>query len=271
MCYNAEDKPAVREIAQRLSEENVRSWLGEAEIRSGSFCQLATGRHIQTIKSAAVFVSQSDIGPWRSREIIALLDQFERRGCLVIPVILASDAPKPVVLHWSLEGLHHVDFRMDSQSLKRLFWGIIKPPGLSDVPSLEKPATMREAAKSHLRPSRDEHPAAHKMLVGAAEISRRGLYPPAAEPPDQEQASQVAILRGKVAECWVEGVLKHSLYSKALISLSKRYIDRAIDAPLKHTVRHSCSSNFESKRDRIRQVQFALIHGRGTRNFRVWI
>ena len=33
LCHNSEDKPAVREIAQKLSEENIKPWLDEAEIR----------------------------------------------------------------------------------------------------------------------------------------------------------------------------------------------------------------------------------------------
>ncbi len=58
---------------------------------------------------------------------------------------------------------------------------------------------MREAAKSQLLPSKDEHAAAQKA------ISKARLYPPLAEPPDQEQASQLKILRGRVKEYWVDG------------------------------------------------------------------
>jgi hypothetical protein len=37
-------------------------------------------------------------------------------------------------------------------------------------------------------------------------------------------------------EYWVDGFLKHSLYNEVLISLGKRQIDKAIDAPWKYTV-----------------------------------
>jgi hypothetical protein len=73
MCHNAEDKPAVREIAQKLSEENIKPWLDEADIRTGSFWHTAIGQQIETVKSAAVFVGQHGVGPWQSREIIALV------------------------------------------------------------------------------------------------------------------------------------------------------------------------------------------------------
>jgi hypothetical protein len=208
LCHNSEDKPDVREIAQKLSEENIKPWLDEADIRAGSFWHAAIGQQIETVKSAAVFVGQHGVGPWQNREIIALLDQFDKRGCSVIPVILASDHSKPV-LPWSLAGLHCVDFRAtDSYPLKRLIWGITgeKPVELSDVPSSEKPATMREAAKWNLLPRRDDHVAVRSR---DAEISEARLYPPLAEPPGQAQANQLEILRRRVMEYWVDGVASY--------------------------------------------------------------
>jgi hypothetical protein len=92
------------------------------------------------VKSAAVFVGQHGVGPWQNREIIALLNQFDRRGCPVIPVILPS-APAKVILPWSLEGLHYVDFRAThSHPLTQLIWAITdeKPAELSDVPPFGK-------------------------------------------------------------------------------------------------------------------------------------
>jgi energy-coupling factor transporter ATP-binding protein EcfA2 len=247
LCHNDEDKPAVREIAQKLSGENIKPWLDEADIRSGSFWHSAIGQQLETVKSAAVFVGQHGVGPWQYREIIALLGQFDRRGCPVIPVILASDHPKPVVLPWSLESVHCVDFRAPgSQPLKRLIWGITgqKPAALSDLPSSEKPATMGEATKCRLVPGRDEYAASDKV------ISEARLNPPLAELPGKEQASQLNILRGRVMEYWVDGVLKHSLYSEVLISLDKREIGNVVDAPWKYTVELSDSTNSAPLDDR---------------------
>src|SRR5690349_20642327 len=90
LCHNSEDKPAVREIAQNLLQENIKPWLDEADIKAGNFWHGAIGQQIETVKSAAVFIGQYGVGPWQNREIVALLDQFDRRGCPVIPVILAS-------------------------------------------------------------------------------------------------------------------------------------------------------------------------------------
>jgi hypothetical protein len=76
LCHNSEDKPAVREIAQLLTTENIRPWLDEADIRTGSFWHTTIGQQIETVKSAAVFVGESGVGPWQNREIIALLGEF---------------------------------------------------------------------------------------------------------------------------------------------------------------------------------------------------
>jgi hypothetical protein len=133
-------------------------------------------------------------------------------------------------------GLHCVDFHATtSHPLKRLIWGITgkKPTDLSDVPNSEKPATMREAGKSHLLPSRDGHAGVYKEGFAYPEAR---LYPPLAESPNQGQAAQLEILRRRVKEYWVDGVLEHSLYSEVLISLGKRQIDTAVDAPWKYTV-----------------------------------
>jgi hypothetical protein len=118
LCHNSEDKPAVREIAQELSKENVRPWLDEADIIGGSFWHTDVGQQIETVRSAAVFLGQYGVGPWQGRETIALLDKFDRRRWQVVPVILES-APINIELLWSLKGLHCVDFRAFSFVLER--------------------------------------------------------------------------------------------------------------------------------------------------------
>jgi DNA polymerase III delta prime subunit len=234
LCHNSEDKPAVRAIAQMLVKEGIKPWLDEEQIRPGTSWQKALRQQIENIKSAAVLLGESDVGPWQNREIIGLLDEFEKRGCPVIPVILASDPPKQVELPWSLNGLHCVDFRSDAYPLERLIWGITgkKPQELVDVAYSEQPVTLKEAAKS-------------RLVRG-----KTRLYRPLTVAPDEEQANQLQILRAKVVEYWVDGVLKHSLYNEVLISLGKRQIDKAIDAPWKYTVELSDTTNSAPLDDR---------------------
>ena len=76
------------------------------------------------------------------------------------------------------------------------------------------------------------------------------LYPPLAEPPNQDQAAQLEILRRRVKEYWVDGVLRHSLHNEVLISLGKRPIDEAVDAPWKYTVELSGTVSSKPLEDR---------------------
>jgi hypothetical protein len=229
LCHNSEDKPAVREISKELVKGGIKPWLDEADIRAGMSWLTTIGQQIETVRSAAIFVGQHGFGPWQNRETIAFLDESDRRGCPVILVLLSS-APAKTVLPWWLKELHYVDFRAtDSHPLKRLIWGITgeKPMELSNAPASEKPASIQGAFKGDLLPNRGNR---------APASSEARLYPPLDEPPDREQATQLEILRRRVMEYWVDGVLSESLKNQPQISLPKRKIDKAIDAPWKYPV-----------------------------------
>jgi hypothetical protein len=71
LCHNSEDKPAVREIARKLVGEGIKPWLDVEQIPPGSSWQTELGEQIKSIKSAAVFVGNSGIGPWQNEEIQA--------------------------------------------------------------------------------------------------------------------------------------------------------------------------------------------------------
>jgi hypothetical protein len=147
LCHNSADKPAVREIAFELTKEGIKPWLDVDQIRPGTSWQATLGEQIETIRSAAVFVGDAGLGPWQNQESQALLNQFVKRGCPVIPVVLPSAKTEPD-LPWMFANLHCVDFRNDSQPLQRLIWGITgqKPAELANVSVSNKPPTMQEAA-----------------------------------------------------------------------------------------------------------------------------
>jgi hypothetical protein len=238
LCHNSEDKPAVREIARKLSRENIKPWLDEEQIRPGTSWQTALELQIESIKSAAVFVGDRGVGPWQRPEIQAFLNQFVKRECAVIPVVLDSVKTTPK-LPLMLENLEWVDFRVTaSQPLQRLIWGITgeKPSELARLPSLQKPATRGEWGKFTLLRSGDDRAATHKVGSVDLKVSDSRLYPPLAKRPNQDQVAQLEILRRRVMEYWVDGVLKHSLHNEVLISLGKRQMPKVIDVPWKYTV-----------------------------------
>jgi eukaryotic-like serine/threonine-protein kinase len=231
LCHSSEDKQAVREIAQELVKVGIKPWLDEDQIRPGTPWQTALGQQIKNIKSAAVFVGSGSLGPWQNQEIQAFLNQFVERECPVIPVVLPSAKGMPE-LPWTLENFHRVDFRTHSHPLERLIWGITgqKPVELSDLLASDRPATMQEVAKPRLVEGRNGQAPEEKISA-------------LTNPPDPDNATQLNILRRRVMEYWVDGVLKHSLYNEVLISLDKREVGTMVDAPWKYTVEGSDATN----------------------------
>jgi DNA polymerase III delta prime subunit len=124
LCHNSEDKPEIRKIANALVERGVKVWLDEREIRPGSSWQSALEAQLESIKSAAVFVGKSGIGPWQTQEVRAFINEFVERQCPIIPVILSSakETPRLPIL---LKQLHYVDFRQsEGDPIEKLCWGI---------------------------------------------------------------------------------------------------------------------------------------------------
>jgi predicted MPP superfamily phosphohydrolase len=124
LCHNSEDKPTVKEIGERLKERGILPWLDEWELRPGLPWQRLLEEQIGQIKSAAVFVGQSGVGPWQQLELEAFLREFVDRSCPVIPVLL-SDVQRRPKLPIFLKGMTWVDFRRDDPDpMEHLVWGI---------------------------------------------------------------------------------------------------------------------------------------------------
>ncbi|NTU79368.1 MAG: TIR domain-containing protein [Chloroflexales bacterium] len=134
LCYNSLDREAVRALARQLRAQGVLPWFDEWEQRPGLPWQRAIERQISQIATATVFVGADGVGPWQRLEIEALLREFVRRGCPVIPVVL-PDAPGEVDLPLFLRGMQWVDFRYPEPSpLAQLLFGITgEAPARDDV------------------------------------------------------------------------------------------------------------------------------------------
>jgi DNA-binding NtrC family response regulator len=124
LCHNNEDKPVIKNIGEELKKRGLQPWLDEWELQPGLSWQVHVEEQIEEIKSAAVFVGESGLGPWQKMEIRVLLSEFVNRGIPVIPVIL-SNAPKKPKLPLFLREMTWVDFRKgETDPMKRLIWGI---------------------------------------------------------------------------------------------------------------------------------------------------
>jgi hypothetical protein len=124
LCHNSADKPAVREVAQKLCERGLLPWLDELDLRPGRLWQEQIQEQIGQIKSAAVFIGPSGRGPWQEIEMNAILGKFAQLRRPVIPVLLLGGvAPKELPLF--LQGYHAVKLgQTDPDPIDALYWGI---------------------------------------------------------------------------------------------------------------------------------------------------
>lgn len=124
LCHNSEDKTAVMRIGRQLRKNGVWPWLDEWELRPGVLWQRLLEQELSKIPSAVVFIGGSGLGPWQRIEYDALLREFVRRGCPVVPVILPT-APGIPEMPMFLRGMMWVDFRKSQPNpLRQLLWGI---------------------------------------------------------------------------------------------------------------------------------------------------
>ncbi len=130
ICYHSEDEEHAESFSRTLMSWGITPWFAPWECRPGLPWLRALEREIQNIRSAAVIVGKSGIGPWQSVELDGCIRAFVRRSVPVIPVILPNCSTDPE-LPVFLEGMTHVDFRKRERNpWEHMIWGITgKKPG----------------------------------------------------------------------------------------------------------------------------------------------
>ena len=130
LCHSFTDKPAVRELSATLTARGLRPWFDEEQLRPGLPWQELLEAQIEEIRAVAVIVGAAGLGPWQDMELRAFLNEFVKRRCPVIPVLLASCPTEPK-LPIFLSRMMWVDFRRpEPDPMVQLLWGITgKRPG----------------------------------------------------------------------------------------------------------------------------------------------
>jgi TIR domain len=124
LCHNSQDKEAVRDMNARLQVQGIKTWFDEEQLPPGRLWQEILEEQIEHIRTAAVLVGPSGVGPWQQMELRAFLEEFVSRRCPVIPVILADCMTVPQ-LPIFLRQLTWVDLRKTTPDpFKLLLWGI---------------------------------------------------------------------------------------------------------------------------------------------------
>lgn len=124
LCHSSEDKREVQSIREQLKRRGLLPWLDESELPPGTPWLKKLQDDIAKVKSVAVIVGRSGIGPWQSLEIESAIRRFVEKGTSVIPTILPSCKAPPELPDF-LRSFGWVDYRtLDPDPLEQLIWGI---------------------------------------------------------------------------------------------------------------------------------------------------
>jgi hypothetical protein len=187
LCHHGQDKPAVKQIGEQLKLHGILPWLDEWELRPGLPWQRRLEEQISQIKTVAVFVGNSGVGPWEHQELDAFLREFVRRSCPVIPVLLPG-APQEPALPVFLKAMTWVDFRIqEPDPMQRLLWGITgkrkEGGGIEAIPGLpQKTPTLFERFTRREVLLRLAGGTAVLAMFGGAYPCYRWIHPPPSSP-----------------------------------------------------------------------------------------
>lgn len=158
LAHAGPDQAVVLQIGKWLREVGILPWFSIWNLPPGRALQTELEARIAQIRSAAIFIGPNGRGPWQDVDQEAILREFVRRKCPVIPVLLPG-APDEPELPIFLKGMARVDFRLlEGNPFERLVWGITgerrsiaqEPPDLTGASAALAPATMRDQAKESL-------------------------------------------------------------------------------------------------------------------------
>ncbi len=131
LAYSSQDVSLLREIALTLKQRGLNPWFDEWNVPPGSSFQDKIEEALGGVKSVAIFVGPSGLGPWERPEMRAAINQFVKRKMPVIPVILPGAEAEPK-LPLFLQEFSQVRFESfpDEKATTRFIWGIASAPAV---------------------------------------------------------------------------------------------------------------------------------------------
>ena len=126
LCHNSKEKPQVEKIRCRLQEQGIKTWLDRYDFEPFSPWQPQLEEVIGQIKSAAIFIGSSGVGPWQDIEMRSFLNEFVTRKLRMGLVILPGCSDELISKVPSFyKDFHWVDFRQSiPDPMEQLFWGV---------------------------------------------------------------------------------------------------------------------------------------------------
>ena len=131
LSHNSKDKPFVRQLATRLSDEGVVVWLDEAVLNIGDSLIEKISEGIKGMDYVAAVISKNSVASaWVQKELsLAMTKEIAGRKVVVLPIVI-DDCDLPD----SLGDKLYADFR-DPSAFDASFGKLLKAIGISTTPS----------------------------------------------------------------------------------------------------------------------------------------
>lgn len=152
LCYNSDDEPEVRKVAEYLVGEGLQVWFDEWVVQQAHIPVAKIEEGIENSGSAAVFIGPSGMGPWQNAEVEIILEKSLDSGCPVIPVLLPG-APERTSLRPFLRRYRPVRFNRNPPDAKnKLYRAITGSETLSENPPVIFPKTGSVSVEDSSKP-----------------------------------------------------------------------------------------------------------------------
>jgi small GTP-binding protein len=126
LAHHRADKLEVEAICNALRLRGLNPWLDEEQVPPGRWFQDVLQVAIRDVRSAAIIVGTTGLGPWQMVELRSFTSQCVDRRIPIIPVLLPNVHQIPMDFLF-LRELNWVEFQGgidDKAALDRLVWGI---------------------------------------------------------------------------------------------------------------------------------------------------
>jgi hypothetical protein len=186
LSHNSKNKPAVRDLKERLVAARLRVWFDEDELRPGIPWQELLEAGIKASKSVVVLVGADGFGPWEDEEMQGALRLAIKERRPVIPVLLPG-CPEAPDLPLFLGNRTWVDLRtgLTNEGFNKLLWGItgVKPRQRANSASDATPPVLdqeveREEENEELPDSQPAPPSLNQLLPGTWQVQIQLPFPP---------------------------------------------------------------------------------------------
>lgn len=139
LSHSSKDKPAVRELAERLKRDGLRVWLDEWEIEPGESIPPKIEQGLETSRTLVLVMSRNAFASdWVTLERhTALFRDPTNEQRRFIPLCL-DDAP----INDALRQFAYVDWRKKAADEYAKLLAACRPPGAPDRPLRDKPGSL---------------------------------------------------------------------------------------------------------------------------------